>query len=70
MEYLYLGQSGLRISAIALGTQTFGWNIGLEESALPYHYTEAGATTSIPLIRTTKGIGADPRCVVAGSRPA
>ena len=43
MEYLCLAQSGLRISAIALGTQTFGWNIGLEESkALLYHYTEAG----------------------------
>jgi len=43
MEYLYLGRTGLRISAIALGTQTFGWNIGLEESkALLSRYSEAG----------------------------
>lgn len=32
MEYLYLGNSGLSISRMALGTQTFGWNIGEAES--------------------------------------
>lgn len=34
MEYIYLGNSGLSISRMALGTQTFGWNIGEAESFL------------------------------------
>ncbi len=34
MEYLYLGKSGLSISRMALGTQTFGWNIGEADSKL------------------------------------
>ncbi|MGE4464552.1 aldo/keto reductase, partial [Sphaerochaeta sp.] len=43
MHYLYLGRTGLRISALALGTQTFGWNIGEEQSKeLLDQYREAG----------------------------
>ena len=32
MEYRFLGSSGLKVSEIALGTQTFGWNTGPEEA--------------------------------------
>lgn len=32
MEYQFLGNTGLRIGSIGLGTQTFGWNIGERES--------------------------------------
>jgi aryl-alcohol dehydrogenase-like predicted oxidoreductase len=32
MEYLYLGHSGLRVSEMALGTQTFGWNVAESEA--------------------------------------
>ena len=32
MKYRYLGKSGLQISAITMGTQTFGWNIEEKES--------------------------------------
>ncbi len=43
MEYRYFGSTGLRMSAIALGTQTFGWNIGEKESKiLLEEYTQAG----------------------------
>ncbi|HUX19711.1 MAG TPA: aldo/keto reductase, partial [Spirochaetia bacterium] len=31
MEYRYLGASGLRVSELAMGTQTFGW--GVEEKS-------------------------------------
>lgn len=45
MEYIYLGKTGLQISALALGTQTFGWNIGEEESKkLLTQYAGAGGT--------------------------
>lgn len=43
MYYVYLGRTGLRISALALGTQTFGWNIDEQQSkALLDQYVEAG----------------------------
>ena len=43
MDYRYFGNTGLRVSAIAFGTQTFGWNIGKEESkVLLEEYTQAG----------------------------
>lgn len=32
MVYRYLGKSGLKISSIGLGTQTFGWNVDESES--------------------------------------
>jgi aryl-alcohol dehydrogenase-like predicted oxidoreductase len=32
MEYRYLGRTGLKISAVALGAQTFGWSVGPEEA--------------------------------------
>lgn len=32
MKYRYLGKSGLQISTMTMGTQTFGWNIEEEES--------------------------------------
>jgi aryl-alcohol dehydrogenase-like predicted oxidoreductase len=32
MEYRYLGSTGIRIGAIALGAQTFGWSIDEKES--------------------------------------
>ena len=43
MEYRYLGSTGVRISAIALGAQTFGWNIDEKESReILNHYHDAG----------------------------
>ncbi|WP_320121794.1 aldo/keto reductase [uncultured Sphaerochaeta sp.] len=43
MEYRYFGNTGLRMSAIAFGTQTFGWNIDEKESkGLLEEYTQAG----------------------------
>jgi aryl-alcohol dehydrogenase-like predicted oxidoreductase len=43
MEYRYLGRTGLKVSAITLGAQTFGWSIGPEESfALLDRYLEQG----------------------------
>ena len=43
MEYRYLGRTGLKVSAITLGAQTFGWSVGPEEAfALMDRYLEAG----------------------------
>ncbi len=43
MDYRYLGNSGLQISTVTMGTQTFGWNIGEQESKrLMSIYAEAG----------------------------
>jgi aryl-alcohol dehydrogenase-like predicted oxidoreductase len=43
MDYRYLGRSGVRISAITLGAQTFGWSVGPEEAgALLDQYLERG----------------------------
>jgi aryl-alcohol dehydrogenase-like predicted oxidoreductase len=43
MEYRYLGSTGVRISAMALGAQTFGWNIDEKESReILNHYHDAG----------------------------
>ena len=43
MEYRYLGRTGLKVSAITLGAQTFGWSVGPEEAfALLDRYWEAG----------------------------
>jgi len=45
MDYIYLGNSGLSISRMALGTQTFGWNIGEVDSKLLLNrYHERGGT--------------------------
>ncbi|MEJ2558320.1 MAG: aldo/keto reductase [Anaerolineae bacterium] len=43
MEYRFLGRTGLKVSEIGLGTQTFGW--GADEAAahaLADHFVEAG----------------------------
>ena len=43
MDYNYLGQTGLRLSAISMGTQTLGWNIfGKEAHTLLDMYVDAG----------------------------
>ena len=43
MEYRYLGRTGLRVSALTLGAQTFGWNTGEEEAwAILDRYRESG----------------------------
>ena len=43
MEYRYLGTTGLRISAISLGAQTFGWNTSAKEAwAILDTYRECG----------------------------
>jgi aryl-alcohol dehydrogenase-like predicted oxidoreductase len=43
MEYRYLGSTGLRIGAIALGAQTFGWSIDEKESKeILNHYHDSG----------------------------
>jgi aryl-alcohol dehydrogenase-like predicted oxidoreductase len=43
MDYRYLGSSGLRISTVTMGTQTFGWNIEEKESRrLMSLYADAG----------------------------
>jgi len=43
MKYRYLGRTGLRISEISLGTQTFGWNTGEAEAhAMLDRYAERG----------------------------
>ena len=43
MDYNYLGTSGIKLSSIGLGTQTFGWNIfGAEAHELLDIYTDAG----------------------------
>lgn len=43
MEYRYLGRTGVRISAITLGAQTFGWSVAPEPAfALLDQYLEAG----------------------------
>jgi aryl-alcohol dehydrogenase-like predicted oxidoreductase len=43
MDYRYLGRTGVKISAISLGAQTFGWNVGPEQSwSLLDQYLEAG----------------------------
>lgn len=43
MEYRYLGRTGVKISAITLGAQTFGWSVGPEQAyALLDQYAEAG----------------------------
>ena len=43
MEYRYLGTTGLKISAISFGAQTFGWNTGKEEAwAILDRYRESG----------------------------
>ncbi len=43
MEYRYLGRTGVEISAITLGAQTFGWSVAPEPAfALLDQYVEAG----------------------------
>jgi len=43
MEYRYLGRTGIQISALTLGAQTFGWSVGPEEArALLDQYVEQG----------------------------
>lgn len=43
MDYSYLGQTGLRLSAISMGTQTLGWNVfGKEAHTLLDVYVDAG----------------------------
>jgi len=43
MEYRYLGRTGLQISAITLGAQTFGWSVDSEHAyELLDQYLEAG----------------------------
>jgi aryl-alcohol dehydrogenase-like predicted oxidoreductase len=43
LEYRYLGTTGLKISAISLAAQTFGWNAGTEEAwAILDRYCESG----------------------------
>jgi aryl-alcohol dehydrogenase-like predicted oxidoreductase len=32
VEYINLGKTGLKVSRVGLGTQTFGWNVDLEDS--------------------------------------
>ncbi|MBE3064046.1 MAG: aldo/keto reductase, partial [Spirochaetes bacterium] len=45
MEYRYLGTTGLKVSAICLGAQTFGWNTAKEEAwAILDRYRESGGT--------------------------
>lgn len=43
MEYRYLGRTGVKISAISLGAQTFGWSVAPEPAfALLDQFLEAG----------------------------
>lgn len=43
MRYRFFGDTGIRVSEIALGTQTFGWGAGEEEAfAIADRYAEAG----------------------------
>ncbi len=43
MDYRYFGRTGLRISEICLGTQTFGWTTGEADAhAMLDHYVGAG----------------------------
>ena len=43
MEYRYLGRTGIKVSAITLGAQTFGWSVGAEQAfALLDQYLEQG----------------------------
>jgi aryl-alcohol dehydrogenase-like predicted oxidoreductase len=44
MDYAYVGISGLRINRLALGTQTFGWNIGEEDSMklMDFYFDQGG----------------------------
>jgi aryl-alcohol dehydrogenase-like predicted oxidoreductase len=43
MEYRYLGRTGVQISALTLGAQTFGWSVGPEDAfALLDQYVEQG----------------------------
>lgn len=43
MKYRYVGNSGIQISEICFGTQTFGWNIGKQESfELANYYVQEG----------------------------
>jgi aryl-alcohol dehydrogenase-like predicted oxidoreductase len=43
VEYRYLGRTGTKVSAIALGAQTFGWSVGPTEAhALLDQYFEQG----------------------------
>jgi len=43
MEYRYLGRTGVKISALTLGAQTFGWSVKVEDAhALLDQYLERG----------------------------
>jgi len=43
MDYRFLGRTGLKISAITLGAQTFGWSVAEEDAfKLLDHYLAAG----------------------------
>lgn len=45
MKYRYFGQTGLKISEISLGTQTFGWNTKQDEAfrMLDYYFEMGGS---------------------------
>jgi aryl-alcohol dehydrogenase-like predicted oxidoreductase len=60
MHYTLLGQSGLRVSELALGTMTFGtdwgWGASLSESAKQFElFAEAGGTLIDTANRYTDG---------------
>ncbi|AEC01262.1 aldo/keto reductase [Parasphaerochaeta coccoides] len=43
MEYRYFGNTGIQISPLGFGVQTFGWNVGKKEAIRLFHkYTEWG----------------------------
>jgi len=43
MEYRFLGKTGLKVSEIALGTQTFGWVTGEKDAhTMLGHFTDSG----------------------------
>jgi len=55
MEYRFMGRTGLKVSEICLGCQTFGWSADEPASHdLANRYVEAGGNFSIPPISTTK----------------
>lgn len=84
MRYTLLGQSGLRVSELALGTMTFGtdwgWGASEGESAKQFElFAEAGGTLIDTANRYTNGsaetilgdlLGADRDHFVVGTPPA